>query len=76
MSLPERIASASGVVGPLTSALSYFSGCGGPWGYVDYLAAITDLEHERHEELLEWREPFDPLAFDAKKATKAMRRVK
>lgn len=50
--------------------------CGGPWGYADYLAAIADPQHERHEELLEWRGPFDPEAFDAKKATKEMRKVK
>jgi hypothetical protein len=49
--------------------------CGGPWGYADYLAAITDPQHERHEELLEWRGPFDPEAFDAKQATKEMRKV-
>ena len=49
--------------------------CGGPWGYADYLAAIADPRHERHEELLEWRGPFDPDAFDAKKATKEMGKV-
>jgi hypothetical protein len=46
--------------------------CGGPWGYADYLA---DPHHERHEELLAWRGPFDPEAFDAKQATRAMRKV-
>ena len=50
--------------------------CGGPWGYADYLAAIADPQHERHEELLEWRGPFDQEAFDAKKATREMRKVK
>ncbi len=49
--------------------------CGGPWGYAEYLAAITDLQHERHEELLAWRGPFDPEAFDAQQATRAMRKV-
>ena len=49
--------------------------CGGPWGYADYLAALADPRHERHEELLEWRGPFDPEAFDAKQATKEMRKV-
>jgi hypothetical protein len=48
--------------------------CGGPGGYADYLAALSDPQHERHEELLEWRGPFDPEAFDAKKATKEMRK--
>lgn len=46
--------------------------CGGPWGYADYLAAIRDPGHDRHGEMLGWRRPFDPEAFDAKKATKDM----
>ena len=50
--------------------------CGGPWGYADYLAAIADPEHEEHEEMLEWRGPFDPEAFDAEQATKVMRKIK
>ena len=50
--------------------------CGGPWGYSDYLAAIADPQHEQHEEMLEWRGSFYPEAFDAKRATKAMRKVK
>jgi hypothetical protein len=50
--------------------------CGGPWGYADYLAAITDTKHEQHDEMLEWRGPFDPEAFDAKKATSVMRRAR
>jgi len=49
--------------------------CGGPWGYTDYLAAIRDPKHEQHEEMLEWRGPFDPEAFDVKKATKEMRKL-
>jgi hypothetical protein len=50
--------------------------CGGPWGYGDYLAAIADLQHEQHAEMMEWRGPFDPSVFDAKKATKEMRKLK
>ena len=50
--------------------------CGGPWGYADYLAAIADPENEQHEEMLEWRGPFDPEAFDAKQATREMRKAK
>ena len=42
--------------------------------YADHLAAIADPQHERHEEMLEWRGPFDPEAFDAKQATKEMRK--
>ncbi|MGI8782647.1 MAG: IS1096 element passenger TnpR family protein [Acidobacteriota bacterium] len=28
--------------------------CGGPWGYADFLEAIGNPEHERHEEFVEW----------------------
>lgn len=50
--------------------------CGGPPGYCDYLDAIADPNNEQHEELLEWRGPFDSEAFDARKASKQMRKVK
>ena len=50
--------------------------CGGPWGYANYLAAIASPRHEQHKEMLRWRGPFDPEVFDAKKATKEMRKVK
>ena len=34
---------------------------GGPWGYADFLEAITDPKHERHAEVAEWiGGPFDP----------------
>lgn len=39
--------------------------CGGPWGYMHYLEAIADPEHEDHEEMIDWRGPgFDPRAVD------------
>ncbi|HVA46493.1 MAG TPA: plasmid pRiA4b ORF-3 family protein [Pirellulales bacterium] len=50
--------------------------CGGPWGYVDYLEAISNPKHKEHKDMLRWRGPFDPEAFDAKKATREMRKVK
>jgi hypothetical protein len=38
---------------------------GGPWGYADFLDAIADPTHERHDELLEWiGGSFDPASFD------------
>lgn len=38
---------------------------GGPWGYMDFLDAIADPAHERHEELLEWcGGRFDPAEVD------------
>ena len=48
---------------------------GGPWGYAEYVKAVADPDHERHEEFMEWRGPFDPEAFDAKQATREMRNV-
>jgi hypothetical protein len=47
---------------------------GGVHGFAQYLEAIADLSHERHNELLEWSGPFDPEAFDAKAVTRRMRR--
>lgn len=47
---------------------------GGVWGYIEYLEALADPKHEQHEQMLQWREPFDAETFDAEKATKAMRR--
>lgn len=39
--------------------------CGGPWGYADLLAALSDPGHEEHESMLEWiGDDFDPEAFD------------
>jgi Plasmid pRiA4b ORF-3-like protein len=49
--------------------------CGGTGGYVDYLAAIADPEHEDHEEMLQWRGPFDPESFDPEKASMDMRKA-
>jgi len=48
--------------------------CGGPFGYLDFLAAITDPDHEEHESVVEWiGGEFDPEQFSAKDATRAMR---
>jgi hypothetical protein len=34
---------------------------GGPWGYAEFLEAIGDPKHERHDELTEWfGDDFDP----------------
>ena len=49
--------------------------CGGWPGYVEYLEAISDPRHEEHREMLRWRGPFDPEAFDVRKATRKMRKV-
>jgi hypothetical protein len=39
--------------------------CGGPWGYPDFIAAISDPKHPDHEDMVEWiGDDFDPTAFD------------
>lgn len=41
--------------------------CGGAYGYVDFLDAVTDPSHEQHRELLDWIDgSFDAEAFDIK----------
>ncbi len=39
--------------------------CGGPWGYEEFLAAISDTSHVEHESMLEWAGgQFNPDASD------------
>jgi hypothetical protein len=40
--------------------------CGGPWGYVNVLAALADPKHAQHRELVRWmgNVAFDRTAFD------------
>ena len=47
---------------------------GGIMGYAEFLAAIADPDHEQHTIYCEWAGPFDPQAFDARRATARMRR--
>ena len=47
--------------------------CGGPWGYGDFVDAVQDPRHERHEELLEWiGGEFDAEAFDPEAVNKEL----
>jgi len=48
--------------------------CGGPYGYADFLDAISDPKHDRHEEVIEWiGRPFDPEEFDVEQTTALIR---
>lgn len=47
---------------------------GGRYGYQEYVAAMSDPDHERHVEFKQWRGRYDPEKFDAKSVTKKMRR--
>lgn len=48
--------------------------CGGVWSYYDLLEALSDPEHERHEDLLEWVGAFNPTHFDPTETTDQMQR--
>jgi len=51
--------------------------CGGVGGYAEFLAALADPRHERHEEMLEWSGGgFDPEAFDVMRANELIKRGK
>ena len=43
---------------------------GGPPGYEEYLSAIADPEHERHDELIKWGGAFDPGTVDTGQISK------
>lgn len=49
---------------------------GGIWGYVDFLEAISDPEHEMHEDYLDWvGDEFDPDAFDLEDTNRELKRL-
>ncbi len=51
--------------------------CGGPWGYPDFVEAISNPDHRRHEEMLEWvGGEFDPERFDLESVNKQLRRMR
>lgn len=50
--------------------------CGGMWGYVELLEALSDPKHERHQELMEWAGgPIDPEAFDCDEVNALLRQA-
>jgi hypothetical protein len=48
---------------------------GGPWGFAEYLEAMANPKHERHEEFMEWSGEFDAEAFDMEGVNKRLRKV-
>jgi Plasmid pRiA4b ORF-3-like protein len=48
---------------------------GGPWGYADYLDAMSDPAHKRHAELVGWLGRRDPNAIDRGAMEAALARV-
>ncbi len=51
--------------------------CGGPWGYPGFVEAISNPDHRRHEEMLEWvGGEFDPERFVLESVNKRLRRMR
>jgi Plasmid pRiA4b ORF-3-like protein len=51
--------------------------CGGPWSYPDFVEAVSNPDHRRHEETLEWvGGEFDPEAFDIEAVNKELLKVR
>ena len=51
--------------------------CGGPSGYSDFVEAISNPDHRRHEEVLEWvGGEFDPESFDLESVNKKLQRLR
>ena len=48
---------------------------GGPGGYADYLEALSDPDHEEHENMLARRGPFDPEEFLLDRINASMKRT-
>ena len=46
--------------------------CGGIPGYYDLVEALSDPNHERHEEMLDWVGDFDPQAFSVDDANRRL----
>lgn len=47
---------------------------GGVHGFADFLEAISNPNHEEHQDYLEWNGPFDPARFHAQQASRRMRK--
>ena len=47
--------------------------CGGPWGYMEFVEAINNPQHERHDELREWwPDDWDPNCFEIDKLNESL----
>jgi hypothetical protein len=47
---------------------------GGTSGYEEYLAVLDDPEHEEHENMLQWRGPFDAEIFSSAQVNQALQK--
>ena len=50
--------------------------CGGPWGYADFLAAISDKTHPEHRDMKEWiGGKFDPETFSVVEVNRGLKKL-
>ncbi len=50
---------------------------GGVWGYMEFVEAMRDPNHEEHDSYIEWwDDDFDPEEFDIEAVNKALQRIK
>jgi hypothetical protein len=50
---------------------------GGPWGFVDFVAATSNPDHEEHEAMIEWfGGPFDADSFNLGEANARIQRLR
>lgn len=50
---------------------------GGPYGYVEYITAISDKAHPEHDQMIEWRGPgFNPAAFNVNETNEILSTIK
>jgi hypothetical protein len=49
---------------------------GGIWGYEQFLEALANPKHGRHEEFLEWGEGWEAEKFSVEEVNKALRGVR
>ena len=47
---------------------------GGIWGFAEFVDAISNPQHDRHQDMLDWNGPYDPTSFDAAEMTKLLHR--
>ena len=47
---------------------------GGTPGYEEHLAVLADPEHEEHDNMLQWRGPFDPETFSPAQVNQGLRK--
>ena len=47
---------------------------GGTSGYEEYLVVLADPEHEEHDNMLQWRGPFDPETFSAAQVNQVLQK--